>query len=86
MNVSIPVVIGIQQGYTYKEDYILMPFCYFLSEENVWHLCKRVQENTPALLPECYAVFISNDQQAVPLWCQAAGDNECGLVQWVGDN
>ena len=50
--------------------------------KNVWHLCKRILANTSAL-SECYAVFKSNHIQAFPLWCQAAGDNEEGLVQWV---
>ena len=60
---------------------IVIIHCY--SEENVWHLCRLVKEQYPGILGECYAVFISNAQQSIPLWNQKAGQNRHGFVVWV---
>ncbi|XP_057365297.2 protein N-terminal glutamine amidohydrolase-like [Daphnia carinata] len=51
-------------------------------QENVWHLCNYFRGNHPALLHECYAVFISNENQTVPLWSQKNSSNHQGLVVW----
>nr|CAG4647345.1 EOG090X0C0Q [Megafenestra aurita] len=54
-----------------------------ISEENVWHICKYFKEKEPTLLSECYAVFISNEKQSIPLWNQRAStDEQDGLVIW----
>ncbi|XP_043212422.1 protein N-terminal glutamine amidohydrolase-like, partial [Amphibalanus amphitrite] len=53
-------------------------------EENVWLLCQHVQDKYPQELPYCYAVFISNQNQTVPLWRQRAGRTEDRVVIWVG--
>ncbi|KAF0313260.1 Protein N-terminal glutamine amidohydrolase [Amphibalanus amphitrite] len=51
-------------------------------EENVWLLCQHVQDKYPQELPYCYAVFISNQNQTVPLWRQRAGRTEDRVVIW----
>ncbi|XP_053210088.1 protein N-terminal glutamine amidohydrolase-like, partial [Panonychus citri] len=54
-----------------------------LSEENVWKLCEWVRDNEPKLIDFCFAVFISNGSEKVPLWFQQAGDDDCqGFVIW----
>nr|CAG4642752.1 EOG090X0C0Q [Evadne anonyx] len=53
--------------------------CY--CEENVWHLCHNVKENHPSKLQGCYAVFISNGGQTIPLWYQKSA-GEAGFVIW----
>lgn len=42
-----------------------------------------MKENYSDLLEECFAVFISNHKQAIPLWSQKKGEDEQGLVVWV---
>ncbi|GFT82769.1 protein N-terminal glutamine amidohydrolase [Nephila pilipes] len=54
--------------------------CY--CEENVWKLCEYVKNNQSILLTNCYAVFISNRNQSIPLWCQKSGKDENKLVIW----
>lgn len=55
-----------------------------ISEENVWQLCRFVEENYSENLAECYAVFVSNPQQSIPLLNQKAGhSNRHGFVVWV---
>lgn len=54
--------------------------CY--CEENVWHLCSAVRDKQPEELGSCYCVFISNSDQAIPLWEQTASSREDGLVVW----
>ena len=54
------------------------------SEENVWHLCHHIRENHPSKLEGCYAVFISNRDQTIPLWYQKSG-REAGFVIWVAE-
>lgn len=59
-------------------------FClYILSEENVWHLCKDIQERHVQEIQHCYVVFISNSSRTVPLWRQKSGRDEDKLVIWV---
>ena len=43
------------------------------SEENVWHLCKAVQQNKPELLKNSFVIFISNENKTVPFWYQKQG-------------
>ena len=61
-----------------REDQIYTK-CY--CEENVWKLCERLgQESFDSA---AYAVFISNEGQTVPLWCQSASkDPENQPVVW----
>ncbi|XP_015910513.1 protein N-terminal glutamine amidohydrolase [Parasteatoda tepidariorum] len=54
--------------------------CY--CEENVWKLCEFVQKHQPTLLPSCYAVFISNNNQTVALWYQKSGESAEKLAIW----
>ncbi|KAL4224097.1 hypothetical protein ACF0H5_017551 [Mactra antiquata] len=54
--------------------------CY--CEENVWHLCDSVRQNHPAVLDNCYCIFISNRDRTVPLWEQKASNAEDGVVLW----
>ncbi|GFW36261.1 protein N-terminal glutamine amidohydrolase [Trichonephila clavipes] len=54
--------------------------CY--CEENVWKLCEYVKNNQSNLLSNCYAVFISNKNQSVPLWYQKSGKDENKLAVW----
>ncbi|GFY42532.1 protein N-terminal glutamine amidohydrolase [Trichonephila inaurata madagascariensis] len=54
--------------------------CY--CEENVWKLCEYVKNNQSNLLSNCYAVFISNRNQTVPLWYQKSGKDENKLAVW----
>lgn len=54
--------------------------CY--CEENVWKLCHYIQEEKPAEVTNCYAVFISNTKQAVPIWHQKACHNAEQPVVW----
>ncbi|CAL1276927.1 unnamed protein product [Larinioides sclopetarius] len=59
--------------------------CFYTScycEENVWKLCEYVKNNQSSLLPACYAVFISNRNQSIPLWCQKSGKDEDKLAVW----
>jgi len=51
-------------------------------EENVWKLADHVRSNAPNELLKCYAVFVSNKKQVVPLWRQRAGRDEEKLVIW----
>ncbi|XP_013775049.1 protein N-terminal glutamine amidohydrolase-like [Limulus polyphemus] len=53
--------------------------CY--CEENVWKLCEFVAKEQPELIKYCYVVFISNENQRVPLWNQRAG-NADNLTVW----
>ncbi|CAG0916503.1 unnamed protein product [Notodromas monacha] len=54
----------------------------YYCEENVWKLCEYVECHRRETLPNCFAVFISNDKRAVPLWRQKAGRSEDKLVIW----
>nr|CAG4646524.1 EOG090X0C0Q [Macrothrix elegans] len=55
--------------------------CY--CEENIWHICKILRDRNHSLLGSSYAVFISNDMEAIPLWRQNAGNPDSdGLVIW----
>ncbi|XP_053322451.1 protein N-terminal glutamine amidohydrolase [Spea bombifrons] len=45
--------------------------CY--CEENVWKLCEFVRDLHPQHLEEVYAVFLSNNSRAIPLWKQRLG-------------
>ncbi|XP_037068363.1 protein N-terminal glutamine amidohydrolase-like [Pollicipes pollicipes] len=51
-------------------------------EENVWLLCRHVREKFAQELPFCHAVFISNQNQTVPLWRQRAGRTDDKVVIW----
>ena len=51
-------------------------------EENVWKICEKVRRTNPGELSKCYAVFVSNQKQVVPLWRQKAGKDEEKLVIW----
>lgn len=62
-----------------KEDCVYTS-CY--CEENVWHLCKAVKDNHPSCVIDCFCVFISNDDQTIPLWEQTASTRDDGLVVW----
>ncbi|XP_054713096.1 protein N-terminal glutamine amidohydrolase-like [Uloborus diversus] len=54
--------------------------CY--CEENVWKLCEYIKNNQEDLLSTCFAVFISNRNESVPLWCQKSGQQEDNLAVW----
>lgn len=54
--------------------------CY--CEENVWKLCKFVEDNHPSLVKGSFAVFISNENRQIPLWMQKAAGSPEGLVVW----
>lgn len=55
----------------------------YYCEENIWKLCERVQELQCDQLEQCFAVFISNEREMVPIWGQKAGDEEKDhLVVW----
>lgn len=58
--------------------------CY--CEENVWKLCEKIchSKNLAPLLEEesVFAIFISNDNKTVPLWCQLASQDQEGYVVW----
>ncbi|XP_063723393.1 protein N-terminal glutamine amidohydrolase-like isoform X2 [Symsagittifera roscoffensis] len=46
-------------------------------EENVWKFCESVRgflagQHSPNRLNECWAVFVSNANKTVPIWCQKA--------------
>ena len=65
--------------------YALGPECSYAAcfcEENVWKLADHVRSNAPNELLKCYAVFVSNKKQVVPLWRQRAGRDEEKLVIW----
>lgn len=51
-------------------------------EENIWMLVKKIQETTPENLPNCFVVFISNENKYIPLWRQSSSKHENGLVVW----
>ncbi|XP_056447442.1 protein N-terminal glutamine amidohydrolase [Gadus chalcogrammus] len=59
------------QSITSSRDSCVYTSCY--CEENVWKLCEFVNAQTPDLLREVYAVFISNERRTVPLWKQKSG-------------
>uniref|UniRef100_A0A1B6G201 Protein N-terminal glutamine amidohydrolase n=1 Tax=Cuerna arida TaxID=1464854 RepID=A0A1B6G201_9HEMI len=62
-----------------KEDCVYTPhYC----EENIWMLAKKIQERNPEKLKFCYPVFISNENNHIPLWRQRVGKDEDGLVVW----
>lgn len=42
--------------------------CY--CEENVWKLCEHIQAQEMCPLDEVHAVFISNENKAIPIWKQ----------------
>ena len=46
-------------------------------------MCKYLKENQPELLNKCFAVFISNEKQTIPLWSQKQSPDKEGLVIWV---
>ncbi|GIY44912.1 protein N-terminal glutamine amidohydrolase [Caerostris darwini] len=54
--------------------------CY--CEENVWKICEYVKNKQSSQISLCYAVFISNRNQSVPLWCQKSGTDENKLAVW----
>ncbi|KAI0232979.1 Protein N-terminal glutamine amidohydrolase [Lamellibrachia satsuma] len=52
-------------------------------EENVWKLCEHVQlSGHPSKLQHCYAVFISNEKKAVPIWKQKASTDAQVPIIW----
>ncbi|KAG8183591.1 hypothetical protein JTE90_025146 [Oedothorax gibbosus] len=53
----------------------------YYCEENVWKLCEYVQKNQFQKLHQCYAIFISNENKTIPLWCQKSGNAE-SLCIW----
>ena len=68
-------------GLIYPADRCSYAPCF--CEENVWKLCDHVRSRSPASeLSKCYAVFVSNKKQVVPLWRQKAGKDEEKLVIW----
>ncbi|XP_071180126.1 protein N-terminal glutamine amidohydrolase-like [Mytilus edulis] len=54
--------------------------CY--CEENVWKVCEYVKNHHPAVLDNCYCVFISNKDKVIPLWQQKSSQREDTLVIW----
>ncbi|RDD47159.1 Protein N-terminal glutamine amidohydrolase [Trichoplax sp. H2] len=67
----------------FKPDvFVSQELLFYLSEENVWKLCERIQQSSKAVIQEFYAVFISNDNKTVALWKQQASDKENGLIVW----
>ena len=48
--------------------------CY--CEENVYKLVSQIQRTDERRLESVFAVFISNDDQCVPLWRQSAGSDD----------
>ncbi|KAI8081343.1 N-terminal glutamine amidase-domain-containing protein [Halteromyces radiatus] len=51
-------------------------------EENIYLLCKHIQHHFPDQLDQCTVVFISNEQQAFPMWCQKACRSDRPFVLW----
>uniref|UniRef100_T1J4H8 Protein N-terminal glutamine amidohydrolase n=1 Tax=Strigamia maritima TaxID=126957 RepID=T1J4H8_STRMM len=56
----------------FKEYYMIL----FHSEENVWILIDEVRKTQPHLLRTVYAIFISNENQVVPIWEQKVGHGD----------
>ncbi|KAJ3604636.1 hypothetical protein NHX12_029376 [Muraenolepis orangiensis] len=52
--------------------------CY--CEENVWQLCECVRAQSPQLVGEVSAVFISNLRRTVPLWKQKSGHGDKPVI------
>ena len=77
--VVIPEFTIMISSITKREDQTYTK-CY--CEENVWKLCDRLKQNGEHF-DRAYAVFISNSEQTVPLWCQrASADPENKPVVW----
>ncbi|KAI7868560.1 N-terminal glutamine amidase-domain-containing protein [Spinellus fusiger] len=49
-------------------------------EENIYQLCKTVQEKNSALLKDLTVIFISNEQRSIPLWKQNMCRNEWPVI------
>ncbi|XP_059668412.1 protein N-terminal glutamine amidohydrolase [Cornus florida] len=56
----------------------------FYCEENVYLLCKKLQENGVAEAEgsDLFVVFISNEKKQVPLWYQKASHRADGVILW----
>lgn len=54
--------------------------CY--CEENIYLLCKEIQEKQSDMLKSTNVIYISNPNKMVPLWKQKAGVGEQPVV-WV---
>ncbi|KAI7891808.1 N-terminal glutamine amidase-domain-containing protein [Mucor mucedo] len=52
--------------------------CY--CEENIYLLCKEIEEKQPDMLHSTNVIYISNDIKMVPLWKQKAGVDEQPVV------
>ncbi|KAI8059665.1 N-terminal glutamine amidase-domain-containing protein [Thamnidium elegans] len=52
--------------------------CY--CEENIYLLCKEIEEKQNETLEHCSVVYISNDDRMVPLWKQKAGVGQQPVV------
>ncbi|CAM9782561.1 unnamed protein product [Chrysoparadoxa australica] len=51
----------------------------YYCEENIYHLCSQSLMQLPGW--ECFALFISNSNKAVPIWCQGLAAPE-NYVVW----
>ncbi|KAI8342781.1 N-terminal glutamine amidase-domain-containing protein [Chlamydoabsidia padenii] len=54
--------------------------CY--CEENIYLLCKYIQQNYPSDLERCTVVFISNENESFPMWLQKSSQRPDQLVVW----
>ncbi|XP_056378684.1 protein N-terminal glutamine amidohydrolase isoform X2 [Hyla sarda] len=52
--------------------------CY--CEENVWKLCEHLRDQSPHLLEEFFAVFLSNENRMIPIWKQMSGKREDPVI------
>ncbi|CAD5116664.1 unnamed protein product [Dimorphilus gyrociliatus] len=69
--------MSLEPNFLSKSDCIYTPcFC----EENVWNICDYLRRKFSALFHKCVVVFISNENNSVPIWKQKA--NHSGLVIW----
>ncbi|KAI8989463.1 N-terminal glutamine amidase-domain-containing protein [Pilobolus umbonatus] len=41
-------------------------------EENIYMLCKTINEKYPELIDDCTVIFISNEERKIPMWMQKA--------------
>lgn len=74
-----------QPGALSVMDYIQLSECKytpFYCEENIWMLCKKIHDTNEEHLDCCHAVFISNNNQTVPLWHQKLCQTSNDCVVW----
>ncbi|ORE02054.1 hypothetical protein BCV72DRAFT_298427, partial [Rhizopus microsporus var. microsporus] len=61
-----------------EKDKCVYTKCY--CEENIYMLCKEIDEKYPEMLDKFTVVFISNDERKIPMWAQKSCVDDYPIV------